>query len=220
MSQVPTSSCILCRLPVRWCICPHAPYTPLKADLTLLVHNMEWRKSSNTGHLIRSVFSDWRVVVQGKPHVRITNDELLWSKKTPYVLFPGKGARSISDIPERERAEGIHLIIPDGNWRQSSHMLKRITPLHGVPAIMLTDEAPANRRMRMNISPERMSTFEAVVLALNEAGQFPSDASKRDDVPSLLMHFFRMYADRMLMLRGLLKAKDIEQPKFQADSSS
>lgn len=200
--------CLLCRLPVRWCICAFAPKTSIRSSLTLLVHSIEWRKSSNTGHLIRSVAPDWQVLIQGRPHHRLSGAEIFRTVKKPYILFPGHGARKVSDIPADDRERGIHLIIPDGNWRQTSHMLKRIAPLHGIPTVMLSDAAPEHRRMRVNISPERMSTFEAVVLALAELDQFGGDLH----APAQLLHFFRLYADRMLMLRGKLKASDIEKP--------
>lgn len=206
--QLPHACCRLCRLPQRWCICAFAPAANLRSSLTLLVHSIEWRKTSNTGHLIRSITPDWRVLVHGRPHQRLTEKDFFWNEKKPYVLFPGRGARSITAIPESERRQGIHLIIPDGNWRQSSHMLKRIEPLSGVPAIMLDEAAPTHRRMRVNISPERMSTFEAVVLAMAELSQFEGDLHATER----LLHFFRLYADRMLMLRGRLRAADTEQP--------
>jgi DTW domain-containing protein YfiP len=202
------AGCVLCRLPVRWCICCYAPKINIPSSLTLLVHSIEWRKSSNTGHLIRSVAPHWQVLIQGKPHHRLSDAEIFRTEKKPYILFPGHGARKVSEIPPEDRERGIHLIIPDGNWRQTSHMLKRIAPLHGIPTVMLSNAAPEHRRMRVNISPERMSTFEAVVLALAELDQFGGDLH----APAQLLHFFRLYADRMLMLRGKLKAGDIEKP--------
>jgi DTW domain-containing protein YfiP len=197
------SRCILCRLPTKWCICSYAPKLKTKTKITLLVHQIEWRKASNTGHMIRNAFIDQRILVQGKPHVQLSKDDIYWNDQSAYILYPGRGAKTIDQIPESERMKGIHLIVPDGSWGQSSSMLKRMRPLQGTQTVMLSAAAPEHRRQRINISPERMSTLEAIILAIHQLEGDSSDGSTA--TLNSLMHFYQMYADCMLMMRGKLK---------------
>jgi DTW domain-containing protein YfiP len=197
------SRCIQCRLPSIWCICSFAPQHKTKTTITLLIHQTEWRKASNTGHMIRNAFTNQKILIQGRPHVQLTRDEIFWTNRPTYILYPGRGAATIDQIPKNDLEQGIHLIVPDGSWGQSSSMLKRIKPLHGTQTVMLGAVAPENRRQRINISPERMSTLEAIILAIH---QLEGDSSERSAAMlSGLMRFYQMYADCMLMMRGKLK---------------
>lgn len=204
-----SSRCVACRLPTRWCICAFAPGLELNSRVTLLVHQIEWRKGSNTGQLIRGALKHRKVLVQARPQVKLGVDDIFWNDRPAYILFPGRSARPISTIPEMTRRAGIHLIVPDGSWRQTATMMKRMQPLKNVTPIMLNDIAPAQRRMRVNTSPERMSTFEAITLALHQIEGFEN--YDRWDVDRMML-YYRMFADRMLMMRGKLKASQLDQP--------
>ncbi len=197
------SRCILCRLPAKWCICSLAPKIEAKTKITLLVHQIEWRKASNTGHMIRNAFTDYRILVQGRPHIQLSSEDIFWNNHPAYILYPGRGAITIDQIPDAERASGINLIVPDGSWGQSSSMLKRMRPLQSTKTVMLSDAAPQHRRQRVNTSPERMSTLEAIILAFHQLeGNSSEESNSRLNE---LMHFYQMYADCMLMMRGKMK---------------
>jgi DTW domain-containing protein YfiP len=160
--------------------------------------------------MIRNAFVEQRIIVQGKPHVQLQHEDIYWNDQPAYILYPGRGAKTIDQIPECDRMNGIHLIVPDGSWRQSSSMLKRIRPLQGTKTIMLSQAAPEHRRQRMNISPERMSTLEAIILAIHQLEGNPSEESTA--TLKRLMHFYQMYADCMLMMRGKLRISDSTLP--------
>lgn len=87
-------------------------------------------------------------------------------------------------------------------------MIKRMQPLKHVTPLILNEVAPAQRRMRVNTSPERMSTFEAVTLALHQIEGAEHEDRKDCD---RMMLYYRMFADRMLMMRGKLKASQLDQ---------
>ena len=189
------SRCTLCRLPSKWCICTYAPKLKTKTKITLLVHQIEWRKASNTGHMIRNAFVDQRILVQGRPHVQLSKEDIYWNDQPAYILYPGRGAKTIDQIPECDRMNGIHLIVPDGSWGQSSSMLKRMRPLHGSQTIMLSEPAPEHRRQRINTSPERMSTLEAIILAIHQLeGNFRGEYGYPKQVDAFLSDVCRLHA--------------------------
>jgi len=204
------SRCILCRLPVKWCICSLAPKLETKTKLTLLVHQMEWRKASNTGHMIRNAFASQRILIQGRPHVLLCDEDIYWNDHPAYILHPGRGGLTLDQIPVSEQEQGIHLIVPDGNWRQSSSMLKRIRPLGTARTVMLSTPAPERRRQRINTSPERMSTLEAIITAVHQLEGHSSGGS--NEILNRLMGFYQMYADCMLMMRGKMRISETTLP--------
>jgi DTW domain-containing protein YfiP len=119
---------------------------------------------------------------------------------TPIVLFPGHGARPLTPEFVAALPSPPALVVPDGNWRQASRMVKRLPLLAGAVKVALPTRAFEGVALRRN-RPGRMSTYEAVVQALG--------VIEGEEVAGTLLDFYRRATDRMLLVRGKLKLSDV-----------
>jgi DTW domain-containing protein YfiP len=120
---------------------------------------------------------------------------------TPIVLFPGRGATPFTPELVASLPTQPALIVPDGNWKQASRMVKRLPLLAGAVKVTLPARPFAGTALRRNRPGERMSTYEAVAQAL---GVLEGDA-----VASLLLDFYRRATDRMLLARGKIRLGEV-----------
>ncbi len=196
----PAHRCPECRLVRRVCVCKIAPQLALKTRLILVMHASEWRKSSNTGHLARLAVAGTEVRLHGLPHEPVDDSGLDPSGST-LVLFPGFGAKTLTPEVVADLARPVTLLIPDGTWPQAKTMMRRVPLLRGAIPVALPGPTLDLQRPRRNVFPDRMSTCEAIAQALGclEGGT----------VEAQLLDFFRRAVDRMLMLRGKMRAADV-----------
>jgi DTW domain-containing protein YfiP len=120
---------------------------------------------------------------------------------TPIVLFPGHGARPLTPDLIATLPMPPALIVPDGNWKQASRMVKRLPLLATGTKVSLPNRKLMGQALRRNHTGHRMSTYEAVVqsLAILEG----------DAIAEPLFDFYRRAVDRMLFVRGHLKIGDV-----------
>jgi DTW domain-containing protein YfiP len=95
----------------------------------------------------------------------------------------------------------LALIVPDGNWKQASNMVKRLPLLAGAVKVSLPARSFAGAALRRNRPGARMSTYEAVAQAL---GILEGDAVARP-----LLDFYRRATDRMLLARGKIRLGEV-----------
>ncbi len=90
-----------------------------------------------------------------------------------HVLFPGPGARQVSELP---RDRPVTLIVLDGTWTQAHKLLKVNPALAALPRVAFTPRAPSDYRIRRQPAPFCVSTIEALAEVLTaiepEAGPF------------------------------------------------
>jgi DTW domain-containing protein len=60
----------------------------------------------------------------------------------------------------------LTLLVPDGNWNQTKHMMQRVPMLREGQPVRLAGSNLYNDCLRRNRRPDRMSTFEAIAQAL------------------------------------------------------
>jgi DTW domain-containing protein YfiP len=93
------------------------------------------------------------------------------------------------------------LIVPDGNWKQASRMVKRLSLLADATKVSLPNRILMGQPLRRNHIGHRMSTYEAVVQALA--------ILEGETITEPLLDFYRRAVDRMLLVRGQLKRGDV-----------
>jgi DTW domain-containing protein YfiP len=193
--------CPTCRLQAWLCVCAHAPRIVTLTPLLLVVHVHDLGRTSNTVRLLTLAIREATLVRHGvfpdaadpAAHVR--------AGATPVVLFPGHGAKPLTPELVASLPSPPALVVPDGNWKQASRMVKRLPLLAGAVKVALPDREFAGLALRRNHAGHHMSTYEAVAQAL---GVLEGAA-----VAGPLLDFYRRATDRMLLARGKLKLGDV-----------
>jgi DTW domain-containing protein YfiP len=193
--------CPACRFQGWLCVCAHTPRVVARTPLVCIVHVRDLGRTSNTVRLLSLAVRDTTVLCHGASPTPTDPAPHVPAGATPVVLFPGHGARPLSPELVASLPSPPALIVPDGNWRQASRMVKRIPLLADAVKVALPDRAFAGMAVRRNQEDHHMSTYEAVAQAL---GVIEGEA-----VAAPLFDFYRRATDRMLLVRGKLKLGDV-----------
>ncbi len=167
------------------CICASLPWLHNRTRVTVVMHKLEHRKSTNTGRLAVRCLDNSALVF----HDEIAAVDGALRGRRPVVLFPVAGARSIEAF---RGEEGLALVVLDANWRQAARMRKRFAA-QGIP-FARAPAGPSAYALRKGPHDDGMSTLEAVARSL----------AVLDDLdPAPLMAALEAFQDRLLWLRGL-----------------
>ncbi|MDY3563659.1 DTW domain-containing protein [Gemmata sp. JC673] len=181
--------CPACRLPGWLCVCPLAPRIATRTPLLLVAHVHDLGRTTNTLRLLSLAARNATILAHGAFPAPADPGSHVPAGTTPIVLFPGHGAKPLTPELVAGLPSPPALVVPDGNWRQASRMVKRIPLLAGAVKVELPSRALAGLALRRNRLGHRMSTYEAVA--------------------EPLLDFYRRAVDRMLMVRGKLRRGDV-----------
>jgi DTW domain-containing protein YfiP len=189
------------------CICGLLPRLTTRTRLLLVLHQLEVRKTTNTGRIAALCLPGTRVLVRGRDDQQAGQGQdagpALWSADSqPVLLFPHESAQPIGAWRESEKP--VTLIVPDGTWSQAIRARKRIKGLDQVPCARLPElPAPEVRphRLRHDARPGRLSTLAAIAIALGEL-EGPAVRGALELVLSVMV-------DRTLWTNGRIKAADV-----------
>ncbi len=193
--------CPACRLQGWLCVCALVPHVTARTPLVLVVHVRDLGRTSNTVRLLSLAVRGAAVLCHGATPTPTDPAAHVPAGHTPLVLFPGHGARPLTPELVASLPAPPALVVPDGNWRQASRMVKRLPLLSAAVKVALPDRAFAGPAVRRNREGHHMSTFEAVAQAL---GVIEGDA-----VAGPLFDFYRRATDRLLLVRGKLTLRDV-----------
>jgi len=193
--------CPACRLQGWLCVCAHVPSVAPRTPLVLIVHVRDLGRTSNTVRLLSLAVRGATVLCHGASPTPTDPAAHVPAGTTPVVLFPGHGARPLAPEVVASLPSPPVLVVPDGNWRQASRMVKRLPLLAGAVKVALPQRAFGGTAVRRNHEEHHMSTYEAVAQAL---GILEGDA-----IAAPLFEFYRRATDRMLLVRGKLTLRDV-----------
>lgn len=196
MADRDQTPCPACRLPMWLCVCDFAPQLTIRTRLLLVVHVSDFGRSSNTVRLLTLAVRDAAVIFHGAFPSPADPASHMPDAATPVVLFPGHGAKPLTPDLVASLPSPPVLIVPDGNWKQASRMVKRLPLLAGAVKVALPDRTFEGSALRRNHSGHHMSTYEAVTQALA--------VLEGEAVAVPLLDFYRRATDRMLFSRGKL----------------
>ncbi|MCE9565351.1 MAG: DTW domain-containing protein [Planctomycetes bacterium] len=182
-------------------MCLRAPRIVIRTPLILIVHVQDLGRTSNTARLLTLAIRDATLLSHGVFPDPADPASSLPAGVTPIVLFPGHGAQPLTPELVASLPSPPALVVPDGNWRQASRMVKRLPLLADSIKVALPVRAFAGPALRRNQPGHRMSTYEAVAQAL---GILEGEA-----VAGPLLDFYQRATDRMLYVRGKLSQSDV-----------
>ncbi len=182
-------------------MCAFAPRVQTRTPLLLVVHVHDLPRTSNTVRLLALAVRDVAVLPHGVFPAPAAPETHLPAGTTPLVLFPGHGAKPLTPELIAALPSPPALVVPDGNWKQASRMVKRLPLLAAAVKVALPDRAFPGVAVRRNQERHHMSTYEAVAQALG--------ILEGEEVAGPLLDFYRRATDRMLMVRGKLRMGEV-----------
>jgi DTW domain-containing protein YfiP len=198
--------CAGCRLPPALCLCAQVPVIATRTRVIVLLHQLEARKTSNTGRLAHQCLPSSELHLRGnlaedssdRDDTRVVP---AWLERAvrPVLLFPDPDAELL-DHRWRDR-DPVTLIVPDGTWSQAIRARKRIKGLAQIPCVALPGDLVSSYRLRRDPRAGRVSTMEAIAHAL---GMLESET-----IRDHLLSVHRLAVERTLFSKGLLAADEV-----------
>jgi DTW domain-containing protein YfiP len=177
------------------CICTDTPHLNLKTRVLIFMHAREYPLITNTGTLAHRMLDNSAICFRGaRTKKQMSWEEILPPEYEPFVLFPHSNASPLTPEFLAERKKPMMLICPDGHWGQASKLIRHEPSLQDLPRVQLPEGALSNYRLRRNIVPNRVCTFEAISAAL---GIIEGDA-----IQERMMTVFEKMVTRILWSRG------------------
>lgn len=149
------------------CVCALRPELDLETHVSIVFHYREWRKTTNTGHLLlqclkRSASFLWGLEGQDEGDL----GGLVPEGSQGLVLTPKGEALTPALIEHCQKKGPLSLVAVDGNWRQAGRMVRRVPGLSELIPVALTGEKPTRYRLRNETKEHGLATFEALSQAL------------------------------------------------------
>jgi len=187
--------CLDCRLHFHLCICDQMPRFNLKTRLVILMQRTEFNFLSNTGRFIPKILPNTEIRFRGTvDQVPLNTKKMIQRDTQPFVLFPAGNAELLTGAFVAKLTKPMTLIIPDGNWRQASKMVKRVEDLHDIPKVILPNDKPSTYRLRISPREEGVCTYEAIARAMG--------IIEGKEVQQEMEAFFDKFVNRVLRMRG------------------
>ncbi|KRW62310.1 tRNA-uridine aminocarboxypropyltransferase [Pseudomonas sp. TTU2014-080ASC] len=165
--------CPECRLAVSHCLCAWRPQVEACSGVSLLMHDVEALKPSNTGWLIADVVRDtsafgWSRVEVDQRLLALLDDPQ-WQ---PYLVFPGEYAapeRVVSEVCTTEGKRPLFVLL-DATWSEARKMFRKSPYLDRFPVLSLQPEQISRYRLRRSKRDDHFCTAEVAAMCLELAG--------------------------------------------------
>jgi DTW domain-containing protein YfiP len=158
--------CFDCGLPEVFCLCPEITPLDLKTHLTLVIHQKEVKRTTNTGKLALKALKNSSLITRGLPENPINLLDHLLPNYQPLLLYPSDDATELTTGYLESIQKPIQLLVPDGNWRQASKVHYRHNEIRNIPRVILPKNSFEFDQMRVETKPEGMPTMAAIAYAL------------------------------------------------------
>lgn len=158
--------CRGCFLHKSLCLCGQIPQLQLRTKVTLVIHAKEMKRTTNTGTLALKALPHSEIFIRGKNKEPLDLSSLLSPHFRPVLFYPSDDAIELTSAFAKESEMPIHLIVPDGNWRQASKVHTRHPELKGIPRVMIKTLNTSRHHLRAESRPQGMATLQALAYAL------------------------------------------------------
>ncbi len=157
--------CLGCFLHLSRCICHLIPSLITRTKLTLIVHAKELKRTTNTGRLALKSLQNSEMRVRGQTRSPVDLTDLISQDYHTLLFFPSDEASELTIEYIQSISKPVHLLVPDGSWRQASKVATRHQELKQVPRVMISKPNLGIRHLRAESFAEGMSTLEAIAEA-------------------------------------------------------
>jgi DTW domain-containing protein YfiP len=165
--------------------------------VSLVIHAKELKRTTNSGTLAVKALTNSQMYVRGDSTERLDLSAILDESYRSVLFYPSADAIELDAAFMREDPRPVHLIVPDGNWRQASKVHHRHTELKHLPRVMIKSPNVEKMHLRAESTPEGMATLQAIAHAI---GVTENEAAKSE-----LLTLYRLKLERTLQGRGTLQ---------------
>ncbi|MBC7661118.1 MAG: DTW domain-containing protein [Chitinophagaceae bacterium] len=158
--------CSHCLMRVELCICSSIPSLDLATRLVVVMSKRELITPTNTGRLASQALTNSVVLVSGDQDRPFHLLEHLMPDRPSIVLYPSEGATVLTEEWIKTLAAPVNLIVPDGNWRQTSKMVRRVPHMSEFPVVKVGLSGDSQYKVRKEAKLEGLATIEAIARAL------------------------------------------------------
>ena len=195
--------CEACSMHRTRCLCHLVPTLNLRTRLTLVIHAKELNRATNTGTLAAKAIIGSHTIVRGMDRGGCDLSSLILPSHTNLFLYPSIDAIELNAdyvSTHLDPNRPVHLIVPDGNWRQASKVHLRHKELSSVQRVIVCGRKAESRFLRQEHHPQGLATLQAIAYAL---GALESELACLQ-----LLDLYREKLDRTLRGRGQLSAPE------------
>ncbi len=162
-----STRCFACRMVSPHCVCALIPRLRLRTHLTLVMHQREWTKTTNTGHLALRALERSHLLLWGEDNAAPPAPEsVVMPGHVGYVLAPSGLPLTAERVASLRAGPPLTLVATDGSWRQATKMLRRVPAIAALPRLALPPGPPSAYHLRAEPHPEGLATYEAIARAL------------------------------------------------------
>ncbi len=157
--------CSRCLMREELCLCAAIPTLQIDTKLIIVMSKRELKVPTNTGRLASLALPNSVILTRGDQDHPYDLRDHLPTDRPGLLLYPADNAPLLTS--EFVQSQGpFHLVVPDGNWRQTSKMRHRDPVMAALPTVRLAPGAASAYRVRKESKAEGLATIEAIARAL------------------------------------------------------
>ncbi len=151
---------------LEFCMCTLIPRLNLATRLIVVMSKRELITPTNTGRLAAQALSNSVILSNGDQNRPFQLHDHLMVNCPSLVLYPSDQAQVLDAAYRKQFTGPINLIVPDGNWRQTSKMRRRVPGMNDFPQVTLPLGLQSAYRVRKETKAEGLATIEAIARAM------------------------------------------------------
>lgn len=187
--------CHRCCMKHELCLCAELQPQSLPTKVIIITTKREAKVPTNTGRLAALSLANSITLIRGDQDQPYDLNDHLSEGRQGLLLYPGPDAEVLTPDLIREIGEPVDLVVPDGNWRQTSKMCRRDPRMAQLRAVKLAPGDATRYRVRKETKAEGLATIEAIARALG--------VIESKHVQEKLEELFETMVSRTLASRGL-----------------
>lgn len=158
--------CQGCFLHLDHCMCHLIIPFGTKTKVSVLIHAKELKRTTNTGRIAVQALLNSSMHVRGQINTPLPAGQLLDMDYENWLFFPSADAAELTHEFVSQFKKPIHLIVPDGNWRQASKVHTRHLEFADLRRVKISTPNPLSHHLRLENTKEGMATLQAIAHAL------------------------------------------------------
>lgn len=148
------------------CFCEKISEISLATRVSFIIFRKEMLLPSNTAHVALKSLVNSQFFERGHINQDLPEDFVCHQNYTPLYLFPSDDADELSSDLIRSLKKPVHLIIPDGTWRQAKKVHRREPRLKNISQIKISPSHKSIYPLRRQKFTGGLCTYEAMAEAL------------------------------------------------------